>query len=78
VRDAFTVSRVYLKISQHDLNYGAAKMKVWIILIIILMSLGVSITVARLSEKIWGKKIRFAVFVMVLSIIWIFFWLGTL
>ena len=53
-------------------------MKPWIIVIMITMSLGVSIIVARLSEKKWGKNSRVAVFFLVLAMIWIFFWFGTL
>lgn len=54
------------------------EMKTWIIAIMIIMSLGVSAIVMRLSEKKWGKRGRVAVFCFVLAIIWIFFWLGTL
>jgi hypothetical protein len=43
----------------------------------IIMSLSVSAIVARLSEKKWGKKVRTAVFLLALGVIWIFFWLGT-
>ena len=53
-------------------------MKTGIIAIMIIMSLGVSAIVMRLSEKKWGKRGRATVFCLVLAIIWIFFWLGTL
>jgi membrane-bound ClpP family serine protease len=53
-------------------------MKTWVIAIMIIMSLGVSAIVMRLSEKKWGKRGRVVVFFFVLGIIWLFFWMGTL
>ena len=53
-------------------------MKSWIIVIMVIMSLGVSTIIARLSERKWGKRNRVAVFFLVLGIIWIFFWLCAL
>ena len=53
-------------------------MKPWLIVIMIIMSLSVSTVIARLSEKKWGKNIRVGVFFLVMGMIWIFFWLGTL
>jgi hypothetical protein len=51
-------------------------MKLWIILAMIVMSLGVATVIARLSGKKWGKTDRVAVFLIVVGITWLFFWLG--
>jgi hypothetical protein len=53
-------------------------MKVWIILIMTFMSLGVSMIISRLAVKIWGKEVRVTVFVIVFVVIWLFFLLGVL
>jgi hypothetical protein len=49
-------------------------MKVWVILIIICMSFGISL--AHIAAKIWGKEVRVAVFIVVFVLIWACFWLG--
>jgi hypothetical protein len=51
-------------------------MKVWVILIIICMSFGISLISAHIAAKIWGKEVRVAVFIVVFVLIWACFWLG--
>ena len=53
-------------------------MKVWIILIMTVMSLGVSAIISRLAVKQWGKEVRVVVFIVVFAVIWLFFLLGAL
>ena len=53
-------------------------MKVWIILIMIFMSLGVSAVISRLAVKLWGKEVRVVVFIVVFAVIWLSFLFGAL
>ena len=53
-------------------------MMVWRILIMVVMSLGVSMIISRLAVKLWGKEVKITIFVIVFIVIWISFLLAAL